>query len=113
MDAKILGMNLIDEILKLAAAKTLVVSNVDAETAVFRMKTCRGCEFFDSEGVRCKVCRCYLAVKTKSMENLNPIKLRYEITHCPKGFWGDLQIANEYRIFDGLPLLSEPKKNLQ
>ncbi len=30
---------------------------------------------------------------------------RSEVTHCPEGRWGDIEIANHYRKLDGLELL--------
>ena len=100
--------SILDRILELAAAKTLVISSVNDETKTFRKSVCDGCEKRDVYDNRCKVCKCYLAVKTGTLENRNPIKLRYEITHCPLGKWNDLEIANHYREIDGLPLLLQP-----
>ena len=99
-------MGLLDDILKLAAENVLVVEHVDDEEAARRMEICVGCDRFDAGSVRCKVCKCYLDVKTRTKINNNPKKFRQEITHCPKGKWGDLETANEYRKIDGLPPLS-------
>jgi len=100
-------MSVVDEILKIAAAKVLVVSQVEPEVKEFRAGVCEGCEKRDIESNRCKVCRCYLDVKTGTKENRNAVKMRYEITHCPLGKWGDLETANEYRKIDGLPPLPQ------
>lgn len=99
-------MSLKDKVLELAAKKVLQVSQVDPEIQKFRMSVCLQCEKRDTESNKCKVCKCFLAVKTDTAENLNPKKLRYEITHCPLGRWNDLETANQYREIDGLPLLT-------
>lgn len=96
---------LLTEILKLAARKTLVVSNVDTETAERRLAICVGCERFNQTERKCLDCGCFMDEKTKSFENRNPRKMRYEITHCPNGFWGDKETANIYRQMDGKELL--------
>lgn len=99
-------MKLKDRIGELLAKTFLQVSQVDQPTQKMRMSVCMDCDKRDSESNRCKICKCYLAVKTDTAENLNPEKNRYEITHCPIGKWGDLEITNEYRKIDGLPLLT-------
>lgn len=100
-------MGYLDEIGKLLAATVLVSENVEDEVAKWRMSICQCCEKIDRGALRCKVCKCYLEVKTGSRVNANPKKFRQEITHCPLGKWNDLEVANEYRKIDGLsPLLS-------
>lgn len=104
---KIVGtMNWKNKIGELLAKTALQVSAVDNKTTNERMAVCLQCDKRDVEANRCKICKCYLAVKTNTAENLNPLKGRYEITHCPLGKWNDLEIANEYRKIDGLPPLS-------
>ena len=98
-------MNLVDELLKVAANAALVVENVDDTTAEWRMGICLRCDKLDKMDMRCKVCKCYLEIKTTTKTNRNPKKLRYEVTHCPLGKWDDLETANKYRIMDGLPPL--------
>lgn len=100
-------MNIVDEILKVAASKMLVESLVSEEVAKFRMDTCLACPQLSLSDYRCKVCKCYVEVKTTAEVNYNPKKLRNEITHCPRGRWGDLETANEYRKIDGLAPLTE------
>lgn len=99
-------MGIIDEILKLAADKILVDGHVGEEIAAFRLGVCEGCPRLDKEHMRCRVCKCYVEVKSTSERNYNPKRLRNEITHCPLGKWNDLEIANEYRKIDGKPLLT-------
>lgn len=95
-------MNIFDRAAALLAEKTLVITFVEPELAEFRLAKCEGCKrFFDHESRRCKVCKCYVDPKTKSKENYNPIKLRYEVTHCPKGFWNDQELADYYNKIDG------------
>lgn len=100
-------MNILDEILKVAADKVLVESHVSEEVKDFRMGQCLNCPYLSKSDFRCKVCKCYVEVKTGSERNFNPKKLRNEITHCPKGFWNDIEIANEYRKIDGLTPLTK------
>lgn len=96
-------MNLKDRILKAAAKTVLEISEVDDATKAERRAVCDACQFRDIESDRCKICKCYLAVKTGCAENWNPKKMRVEVTHCPNGFWNDTDTANYYRQLDGLP----------
>jgi len=98
-------MDLLNRIGELAAKTFLQVGEVDEATRIMRVSRCNSCDMRDPESNRCKVCKCFLAVKTRTLENLNPKKARYEITHCPLGKWEDLETANEYRKIDGLPSL--------
>lgn len=95
-------MNLINELIKVGADSLLVRERVSDIERAYRMDICLNCDFIDAENMRCKVCTCFLQVKTGAKTNWNPKKLRGEITHCPKGFWDDIEIANEYRKLDGL-----------
>lgn len=95
-------MNLLDEALKIMAAKAFVAGRVDEKTAEDRMAICKKCPNLTRKAKRCKICWCYMEVKTTAKENYNPKKLRFEITHCPAGKWGDVEIANIYRAIDGL-----------
>lgn len=99
-------MNILSRIGELLAEKTLVISYVEPEVKEFRQGVCNTCERHDPIQNRCKICKCFLAVKTGTKENRDPIRLRYEITHCPRGKWNDLELTNRYRELDGLPLLS-------
>lgn len=95
-------MTLLDKIMSIAADATLVLTRVGPEEAERRLNICNTCDRMDKRSVRCKVCRCYLDAKTPAEINLNPKKLRNEITHCPMGKWGDKDTANVYREMDGL-----------
>ena len=99
-------MELLNKVGELLVAKTLVVSYVTSEVKKARQEVCNACERRDQVANRCKICKCFLAVKTGTAENLNPTKLRYEVTHCPLGKWDDKEIANQYREIDGLTPLS-------
>lgn len=99
-------MDLIDKILKLAAETTMPVDLVSSEMADERYNICHSCEKRDTVKDKCLVCKCFIDVKVTCETNRNPFKMRNEITHCPMGKWGDLEIANKYRELDGLPLLS-------
>lgn len=76
-----------------------------------RMKTCLECPNFNTENERCRICLCFMEIKTTYLTSLNPAKGRYEKTHCPLGKWGDLDIANYYRELDGKELL-KPIQNV-
>lgn len=101
------AMGLKNKILELAAKTFLQVGQVTPEVQQVRMNICLACPKRDEVSNRCKVCKCFLAIKTDTKENLNPEKMRYEVTHCPLGKWNDLRTANHYRKIDGLPLLSK------
>lgn len=98
-------MSLIDELLKAGAKAVLEVTKVASEAAAQRMEICRGCSRFNAAKIKCNACGCYLEVKVECDTNYNPKKLRHEVTHCPNGLWNDVQVANEYRKLDGLPLI--------
>ncbi|HQU61468.1 MAG TPA: hypothetical protein PLU64_19805, partial [Saprospiraceae bacterium] len=73
---------------------------------IARMNACRACPNFDKESQQCGVCLCYMDVKTTLLRNRNPYKGgRIEVTHCPEGRWGDIEIANHYRAMDGKELI--------
>lgn len=95
-----------DEVLKIAAKTVLVIESVSGEEAVRRMNICRGCQFFDPLHVTCKSCGCYLEIKVACKTNRSPARPNGELTHCPNGFWGDIEIANHYRALDGLEPLN-------
>ncbi len=98
-------MNLIDELLKVGAKAVLETKKVSIEIAGQRMQICKDCSMFNAKNLKCKDCGCYLEVKTECETSYNPKKLRHEVTHCPRGKWGDVDTANEYRKIDGLPLI--------
>lgn len=84
----------------------------DEALTLSRMNTCKRCENFNSETMQCGICGCYMDVKTTLLRNRNPYAAgRVEITHCPQGRWGDLDIANYYRGIDGKELIKEEHKN--
>ncbi|MCB0581403.1 MAG: hypothetical protein KDD10_19090 [Phaeodactylibacter sp.] len=73
-----------------------------------RMETCDSCPNFQADSQQCGVCGCFMDVKTTLLRNRNPYAGgRVEITHCPEGRWGDLEIANHYRELDGKPPLEK------
>ena len=81
-------MNIIEKI----ADKVLVVERLDLTKEEnqrkldYRRATCDMCEYRDKRQDRCKICDCFLKVKTKSLTNRNKLG-KVEITKCPKGFW--------------------------
>lgn len=83
------------------AKNILVESETDNATAQKRLDVCNTCDHRLEKENKCGVCGCFLDLKSKSLENYNPKKLRTEITHCPIGNWGDLELANFYRVLDG------------
>lgn len=98
-------MILVHELLKFGAKAVLQDEKVLPEIAAQRMDICRGCANYNAESIKCNSCGCYLEVKTECKTNYNPKKLRHEVTHCPMGFWNDIEVANEYRKLDGQPLI--------
>ena len=92
-------MRLIDK-LKRMGAEALPIDKVDATTASVRLAICKGCKNYDAAGDECKICHCFMTIKTGSKIHFNPVKLRKEITHCPEGLWGDLEISSHYKLLD-------------
>ncbi|HLS53263.1 MAG TPA: hypothetical protein VK031_04770 [Tissierellaceae bacterium] len=89
--------------IKKAIKGVLSVKPLDNDQEVkIRYDICKQCEFYDAESDKCTICKCFMEIKTGLEVNINPIKLRKEVTHCPKGYWGDKEIANLYRERDGL-----------
>lgn len=103
---QILSMTIADEIKHYLASKVIVKEKVDGETADARFDVCLKCEYRNPEENKCIICTCFLDLKTQSRVNWRPAKNRNEITHCPKGKWDDKEIANHYRVMDGLKLLT-------
>lgn len=99
-------MNIVEQIKHFLAETLIVKEHVDAETADLRMGVCMNCEHRDTDENTCRVCTCFLDLKTKSRVNWRPSKSRNEITHCPLGKWADIETANEYRRLDGLQPLT-------
>lgn len=96
-------MTLLDQIGLILADKALVHDRVDAIEKERRLSICNSCDRLDKEARRCKVCKCYVDAKTSAKTNFNPLKKRNEVTHCPVGYWGDVDTANIYREIDGFP----------
>lgn len=82
---------------RLIAEQLIVESSVDDDTARWRMSICMSCEHRNSQDNTCKLCGCFLELKTKSEVNYSLKRLRSEITHCPDGRWDDKQLAEFYR----------------
>ena len=106
-------MSRLSEALAILADKTLVHERVDQEEKDRRLAICENpCLYFEPKERRCKVCKCFLDAKAGAKTNFNPAKLRNEITHCPKGYWDDVETANIYREKDGLTPLTQIKNSL-
>jgi len=89
-----------------AKAVLSVEEHGDPVIEEFRMQTCIECPNYLSDSKQCAICGCFMDVKTTLLRNRNPhAGGRIEITHCPEGRWGDLEIANHYRELDGKPQL--------
>ena len=95
-------MNIVDKIGRILADKALVHERVSEQEKQRRLSICESCARFDANARRCKVCKCYVDAKASAKTNKNPLRGRNEITHCPMGFWGDVDVANVYREIDGL-----------
>lgn len=98
-------MNIYNRALKLAVKAVIVKEKVDSETAKYRYLVCESCPMMDKAQGKCTKCVCFLDQKTGAKVNWNPKKLRNEITHCPLGKWGDIEITNIYRQLDGKEIL--------
>jgi len=83
------------------AKNLLVESETTDGIASERMAVCMTCKHRQEQENKCGVCGCFLDLKTKAESNVNPKNGRIEITHCPIGKWGDIEIANFYRELDG------------
>lgn len=97
-------MNVFFEALKVAA-NGLVLEDVSEEISAKRYSVCLGCDKRKSETDQCGICNCFLQIKSGAKNNINPLRARTEITHCPLGRWDDKEIANHYRELDGKPPL--------
>jgi hypothetical protein len=94
-------MSWLDEAMKLAATKVLVLEQADQATADMRWKTCWACDQMDHESRRCRDCGCFIETKIWSKTSRSAARMLGEITHCPLGRWNDKDIANHYRALDG------------
>ena len=45
-----------------------------------RLNICKKCEYFDKDLVRCKVCGCFMKIKTA-----------LAAAHCPKYYWDKVE----------------------
>lgn len=99
-------MTIFDDIAKLAAGMVIAQEKVDRETALSRLAVCRKCTFLENSETpsnwKCGACGCYLEIKAYCYTNRTRRRPDGEITHCPRGFWGDKETANYYRALDGL-----------
>jgi Family of unknown function (DUF6171) len=102
--------SILDNAMHLLASKIIVKTKVSADITESRWAVCEKCEYRDHEKNKCKSCGCFLDLKTESETNWNPKKGRNEVTHCPNGFWNDIDTANFYRNIDGLDPLSITQK---
>ena len=86
----------------------------DPEIAKMRFDICLGCKYLRKEDLKCRKCKCYMDMKSKTEinEDITVFPPTQEITHCPEGFWGDADIANIYRRKKGLELIQTNNKNL-
>jgi hypothetical protein len=109
-----------NRILHLAASKAIVKERLNnPEQTAIRALTCADCphrvKAENPADQKCGVCGCFLSLKTIAATNYNPKVLppRSELTHCPLGKWGDLEIANTYREMDGKTPLNFPGEYIQ
>lgn len=86
-----------DETNFLTALRNKVISGIlveeelnDQQITEQRRDTCSLCDQMDTENVTCKLCGCFLAIKTKSKVNINHKTGKSEITHCPLNKWQDI-----------------------
>lgn len=84
------------KMMKAVANELIVVEEIeDEEIKQMRRETCNGCKYRDRPADMCKVCGCFLDLKIKSKTNRNK-QGKIVVTHCPKGFWDDEEIAKFY-----------------
>ena len=70
----------------------------DQELIEERRQTCYACPNYDAKNDKCKLCTCFVEIKTTMLKNKNIQKgMRVEITHCPDGRWNDADIAEYYK----------------
>lgn len=98
-------MSWLNEVKKLAAGIAIVQDHVSGKVAKTRYEICLKCPNRKPENDTCGICGCYLDLKTKAYSNRTKERPFGEITHCPIGNWGDIEIANYYRLADGKPLI--------
>lgn len=89
---------------EIAGAVMVVENHNNPKIAQARLDTCNECEYLDKDFMQCKVCLCMINKKIHSQTNRG-LKGRTELTHCPRGKWGDKVLANIYRQMDGKQLL--------
>jgi len=89
----------LERIQREAAELILVVEkldrNADAETISFRKAQCNLCPFRIED--KCGICKCFIDIKTTTKVNRR-IDGTKEITHCPKGRWGDQNLVTLYKL---------------
>jgi len=89
---------MIEKIIKLrnkAISYLLGDTFVDKSIKEKRVSICNKCDQLNSDR-SCKICKCFIDVKAEMKTNINPITLKYEITHCPQGKWDDAEIAEYF-----------------
>lgn len=99
-DASILGVksDLLQKLLASSAAK-LVVKEYHNNIALYekRKSRCSLCPFKSQDSRQCTVCGCLLSIKWKSLTNFDAELDQFVVTHCPKGFWNDADLARHYQ----------------
>lgn len=86
---------LIFSIKKILAKKLIVVEEIeDKELIELRRQECNVCPS-NIKG-ECKICGCIIDLKIKSKTNRTK-DFGIEVTHCPKGYWGDSDIVELYK----------------
>jgi len=90
------GDFLLREGVKLVIIVEELDSYEDQNVIEFRKATCNSCVYRDKLKNKCQICKCDLSLKWTTKKNRNKKTGRVEITHCPYGFWNDLQIAKIY-----------------
>ena len=100
-------MSWLDRIIEEGARLTLQVEKIDLsesagqELIKFRKNQCLNCVHVSENAKKCLICNCFINIKVETKVNYKTGAdgkiLGKEITHCPKGFWGDKKIAEEYR----------------
>jgi ribosomal protein L37E len=85
------GVKQIQDLLKLAAKNVLVIEEVPEYEALRRYAICEACpsKQFNAKKKTCKICGCFMEVKTKARVHRTKKFPQGQITHCPAGHWGE------------------------
>ncbi len=97
---------ILNDLLKKIANEVFVNEKVSDEEYIKRFEICKSCKNFNNKKETCNLCGCFMEIKAKSQIHFNAKKLRKEITHCPEGYWGDIDTANYYKELESKKIIN-------